>query len=86
MKALSLDLRRRIAEALEAGQPQSSIAERFAVSLSSLERIARKRRHGHSLEPGASSGRQRLVGAEQRPVFERLATVRTALSCPARPC
>ena len=77
MKALSLDLRQRIADALEAGQPQASIAERFAVSVSSVERIARKWRAGHSLVPGTSSGMKPLVGAPQRAAFEALAASRT---------
>jgi transposase len=77
VKALSLDLRQRIADALETGQPQARVAERFAVSVASVERIARKRREGHSLVPGASPGKAPLVGAEQRAAFEALATSRT---------
>jgi transposase len=77
MKALSLDLRQRIADALAAGQTQTSIAARFAVSLSSVERLARKRRHGQSLAPGVAPGKRPLVPAEQRDAFERLALSRT---------
>jgi len=77
MKALSLDLRQRIADALEAGQSQASVAQRFDVSLSSVERLARKKRHGHSLEPGKSPGKTPLVQQEQQHAFEQLAASRT---------
>jgi transposase len=77
MKALSLDLRQRVADALADGQPQASVAQRFAVSRSSVERIARKRRQGHSLQPGVAPGKKPLVPEEQRDAFERLATLRT---------
>jgi transposase len=77
MKALSLDLRQRIADALDAGHSQASVARRFDVSLSSVERLARKKRHGHSLEPGKSPGKKPLIEPEQQPAFEQLAASRT---------
>ena len=77
MKALSLDLRQRIADALEGGQTQTSIAERFAVSLSSVERMARKRREGQGLEPGVRPGKKPLVETEQHEAFAQLAASRT---------
>ncbi len=77
MKALSLDLRERVADAVEAGQTQTSIAQRFAVSLSSVERIARKRRAGHGLEPGVPPGKKPLVEPEQHEAFAQLAASRT---------
>ena len=77
VKALSLDLRQRVADAVEAGHTQTSIAERFAVSLSSVERIARKRRAGHGLEPGVPPGKKPLVEPEQHEAFAQLAASRT---------
>ena len=77
VKALSLDLRQRIADALEERQTQTSIAQRFAVSLSSVERIARKRREGHGLEPGVPPGKKPLVEREQQEAFAQLAASRT---------
>lgn len=77
MKALSLDLRQRVADALESGQTQTSVAERFAVSLSSVERIAHKRRAGQTLEPGVRPGKKPLVEQEQREAFAQLAASRT---------
>ena len=77
MKALSLDLRQRIADALDAAQSQASVAERFDVSLSSVERLARKKRGGHSLEPGKSPGKKPLVEPQQHEAFAQLAASRT---------
>jgi len=77
VKALSLDLRQRVANALEEGQTQASIAQRFAVSLSSVERIARKRRAGQGLEPGPRPGKKPLVEREQQEAFAQLAASRT---------
>ena len=77
VKALSLDLRQRVAHALESGQTQTSIAQRFAVSRSSVERIARKRRAGQGLEPGVPPGKKPLVEREQQEAFAQLAASRT---------
>jgi transposase len=77
VKALSLDLRQRIADALEGGQTQTSIAERFAVSRSSVERMARKRREGQGLEPGVRPGKKPLVERGQQEAFAQLAASRT---------
>ena len=77
VKALSPDLRQRIADALEAGQSQASVARRFDVSLSSVERLARKKRQGRSLEPKKSPGKKPLIEHEQHSAFEQLAASRT---------
>ena len=77
VKALSLDLRQRIADALDAAQSQASVAQRFDVSLSSVERLARKKRHGHSLEPGKSPGKKPLIAPQQHEAFAQLAASRT---------
>ena len=77
VKALSLDLRQRVADTLEGGQTQASIAQRFAVSLSSVERITRKRRAGHGLEPGVRLGKKPLVEPDQQEAFAQLAASRT---------
>ena len=80
VKALSIDLRQRVADALDAleeGQTQTSIAKRFAVSRSSVERIARKRREGQGLEPGVPAGKKPLVEREQQEAFAHLAAWRT---------
>jgi transposase len=75
--ALSLDLRQRIADALDTGQAQKDIAQRFAVSVPTVERIARRVRQGRSLEPGRSPGRSPQVTKEQYQAFQDLARSRT---------
>ncbi len=77
MKPLSLDLRQRVAQALETGASQANLAQRFAVSLASVERIARKKRNQQSLTPKVSTGRKPRVTPEQQQAFEQLATSRT---------
>jgi transposase len=72
MKALSLDLRQRIIDALDKDATQRSIAERFAVSESSVERLAAKKRLGLSLEPKPTPGRKRRVPEDKLPAFEEL--------------
>ena len=79
MRALSLDLRERIAATL-ASDPLSTYADlaaRFAVSTASVERISRKKRHGQSLVPNVSSGRTPLVTPAEYESFETLAASRT---------
>ena len=73
MKPLSLDLRQRIADALDGEASQVSVAKRFAVSLSSVERLAKKKRQGKNLKPGISTGRIPKIKKEQLPEFEALA-------------
>ncbi len=77
MKPLSLDLRQRVAQALESGASQASLAQRFAVSLASVERIARKKRNQQSLTPKVSTGRKPRVAPEQHHAFAQLAASRT---------
>jgi transposase len=73
MKALSLDLRHRIADALSSGSSsQANIAARFAVSVPTVERIARKLRKGDDLTPGISTGRKPRIPADQWGAFEAL--------------
>ncbi len=82
MRALSLDLRERIASALDSdpSDPLSAyaaVAARFAVSTASVERVSHKKRLGQSLAPGVSSGRPPLVTPDRHASFETLAASRT---------
>ena len=72
MKSLSLDLRQRIVDALDTGATQQSIADRFAVSRSSVERLAAKKREGQNLQPGVSTGRRPLVPNEKLDTFKEV--------------
>src|SRR3954469_5864717 len=49
MRAYSMDLRERIVAAVDAGLPQAQAAERFGVSLRSVERYLSRRRRSGSL-------------------------------------
>lgn len=78
MKALSLDLRQRIAAAIE--HDAMATYQNIADPLSSVERIARKKRQGRSLAPatpGTAPGQYAKVPYEHSPGFERLAPSRT---------
>lgn len=58
-KALSVDLRRRVVDAIEAGASCRQAAERFGVGVSSAVRwVARARTRGH-LEPDKRGGNHR---------------------------
>ena len=50
-KALSLDLRRRIAAAVVQGEPVRAVAARFQVSAATAVRLGQKLRAGRELEP-----------------------------------
>ena len=59
---LSIDLRERIADAYLAGEmSNAAIAERYRVSVTTVERLGRRVREGISLEPGKSPGRPRVL-------------------------
>ena len=74
MKALSIDLRERIVSAYEQGQgSQQALADRFHVSLSSVERLLRLKRETGSLEPKPHrSGHQPIINEDDFPLIEDL--------------
>ena len=72
MKPLSLDLRQRIVDALDTQTSQRAIAERFAVSVSTVVRLSAKKRLGIDLKPLPTPGRKRRVPKEQLQNFEEL--------------
>jgi len=55
-KALSLDLRRRVAAAVVGGEPVRSVAARFQVSAASAVRLGQKQRAGADLTPARRGG------------------------------
>ena len=77
MRAYSLDLRQRVLEALESGQSQPVVAQRFSISLSSVQRYARLHREQGHLSSKPSPGKARSVSAEQAPELEALVRSRT---------
>ena len=60
-----MDLRERIAAAVEiAEESHPLIAERFGVSIATVERISRRLREGSGLQPRKSTGRPPALGDE----------------------
>jgi transposase len=75
MGIYSKDLRVRAVEAVERGIPRKDVVETFSISLTTLKRWLRKRREGQDLSPGTSTGRKRLILAddeERRALWEQL--------------
>ena len=64
-RAYSMDLRKRVIEACDEGQTIAQVAERFAVSLSFIEKLQQRRRESGTLEPKPhGGGRQPLLSPE----------------------
>src|SRR3954467_4451474 len=62
MRAYSMDLRERIVAAVDAGLTQAQAAERFGVSLRTVERyLSRRRRSGSLAAPGQRQGPEPTV-------------------------
>lgn len=59
--ALSVDLRTRVAAALEGGETVRSAAKRFGVSVASAVRIGQRQRAGRGQVPGKIGGHRRAV-------------------------
>src|SRR3954464_6723944 len=67
MRAYSMDLRERIVAAVDAGLPQAQAAERFGVSLRSVERyLSRRRRSGSLAATEQRHGREPKIGRRLR--------------------
>lgn len=56
MKLLSIDLRERVLAAVDAGQPYEAVAGRFAVSISTVGRLFRRRARTGSAAPRPHAG------------------------------
>ncbi len=72
MKALSLDLRQRVVDALQQGQTRRQVAERFAVSLASVGRLARQWRDQQDQRPRPIPGRPRAVRPSEQETLRAL--------------
>ena len=60
---LSMDLRTRVAAALEGGETVRAVARRFGVSVSSAVRIGQRQRSGLGQVPGKIGGHRRALPA-----------------------
>lgn len=74
-RALSLDLRSRIAAALCAGETTRAVAKRFGVSVATAVRLGQKQRSGEGLGTGKIGGHRRpsIVGDDLDWLCARLA-------------
>ncbi len=61
VKPLSIDLRLRVAAALEAGETVRAAAKRFGISVASAVRIGQRQRAGRGQAPGRIGGHRRAV-------------------------
>jgi transposase len=74
MKALSLDLRQRIAEAYQRGEGSAAaLARRFDVGHRTVQRLLARLRYGEGLAPRPhSGGRRRALSDDDERFIERL--------------
>ena len=72
MKAFSLDLRQRVIHALTQGHTQKQVAQRFAISLSSVTRWAKQFRETNHLSVKPIPGRPKAINQTQRKIIEEL--------------
>ena len=72
MKALSQDLRQRVVDALQQGQTRRQVAQRFAISLSSVARLVRQWREQGHLQPKPVPGRTRAVRPSEHETLRAL--------------
>lgn len=77
MRAYSLDLRQRVVEALQSGQRHKALAQRFDISLASVQRYARAWRERGHLAARPIPGRARALCPEQAQELEELLRSRT---------
>lgn len=73
MRPFSPDLRHRIIAALDAGQPTSVVAERFAVAPRTVRRYRQRLREHGTLDPTPHPGRHRKIrGADEALLREQV--------------
>ena len=72
MKAYSPDLRLKIVQAVDSGLPQQEVADRFGVSVATVERYLKRRRETGCLAPRPIPGRPRHIKPEQHATLEAL--------------
>jgi transposase len=84
MKAYSMDLRRKILEALSTGTPKARVARSFGVGLSTVKRYAGRAERGEGLTPRKSPGKRRKVGSTAQRLLERDLEERPTATLPQR--
>jgi len=69
MKAYSIDLREKIVQAVESGQPKSFVARLLNVGRATVDRYVRQQRASGDLRPKPHLGAVPLMGPEQYPAL-----------------
>jgi transposase len=69
MRAYSLDLRRRVVAAVDAGTPRAEVARTFQVSLATIKRYRKQRRDTGLLQARTSPGRTPAITAAELPAL-----------------
>ena len=76
MRAYSMDLRERIVGAVASGQPLTTTARRFAVSVKTVQRLVRQQHDTGTLAPRPIPGLPRHIGpAEEAHLLARMQAV-----------
>jgi len=76
MRAYSIDLRERIVGAVASGQPLTTTARRFAVSVKTVQRLVRQQHDTGTLAPRPIPGLPRRIGpAEEAHLLARMQAV-----------
>lgn len=71
MKAYSVNLRRKIVEAISTGTPKVQVARTFGVGLSTVKRYAARVERGKGLAPRKSPGKRRKQDRTAQRLLER---------------
>ena len=84
MKAYSMDLRRKIVEAVSTGTPKARVARTFGVGLSTVKRYASRAERGQELAPRKPPGKGRKVDGIAERLLERDLNERPTATLPER--
>jgi transposase len=71
MKAYSVDLRRKIVDAVLSGGPKGQVAHSFGVGISTVKRYVSKAQKGESLAPNRPPGKRRKLDEAARRLLEQ---------------
>ncbi len=69
MRAYSMDLRRRVLDAVDRGRPRAEIVDTLQVSVSTIKRYIRQRRLTADIAPKRPAGGKPSIAPEQHPLL-----------------
>jgi transposase len=84
MKAYSVDLRRKVVDAVASGTPKAQVARAFGLGISTVKRYVAKERRGEDLDPKRPPGKRRKLEEAARRLLERDLEERPAATLPQR--